>query len=229
MFVFEPPINSVPIVGQKTQFPVRRIYCIARNYEKHAIEMGHQVSREPPFFFNKHPDSLVTKGDSFPYPSGSNNVHHEIEMVVALKGGGKNIEPHDALSYVFGYAVGLDMTRRDLQTYAKENQQAWASAKAFDYATPISAINPVDSVGHPDQGAITLSVNGEIKQHGDLSEMIWSVPEIIAYLSNLFELKAGDLIFTGTPSGVGPIEINDQLVGRINPIGELRTLVCQSS
>ncbi len=215
-FLFEPTLSVVPIVDSKTLFPIHRIYCVARNYEKHIQEMGYELNREPPFFFNKHPDSVLTHNADFPYPCGSNNVHHEIEMVVALKSGGQNIEPHDALSHLFGYAVGLDMTRRDLQNYAKEHQQAWAAAKAFDHATPISHLMPADTIGHPSQGAITLTVNGQLRQQGDLSEMIWSVPEIIAYLSNLFELKQGDLIFTGTPSGVGAVKHNDILIGQID-------------
>lgn len=223
--LFEPHVSTVPIAESQSLFPVRRIYCIARNYEKHVKEMGHELNRDAPFFFNKHPDSVLINNAPFPYPTGSNDVHHEVEMVVALKSGGKNIETHDALDHVFGYAVGLDMTRRDLQTYAKQHQQAWATAKAFDHATPISTIIPSDQIGHPNQGEITLLINGEIRQNGNLAEMIWSVPEIIAYLSNLFELKPGDLIFTGTPAGVGPVNNNDQIYCKIENIGELRTTV----
>lgn len=221
-YLFAPEISSVMIKGSQKTFPARRVYCVGRNYADHAREMGHDPDREPPFFFTKHPDSLLPSGSDLPYPPGSQDVHHEIEMVVAIQHGGRNIEISDALDHVYGYAVGLDMTRRDLQAHAKKNGHPWATAKGFDHAAPISPIVPAAEIGHPAQGKITLEVNGLNRQTGDLAEMIWTVPEIIAYLSNLFELKAGDLIFTGTPAGVSAVQVGDRIKGQIESIGEIQ-------
>ena len=218
------PVSAVPVAGSPKSFPVRRIYCVGRNYAEHAREMGHDPAREPPFFFQKNPDSVVLDG-AFPYPSKSKDVHHEIELVVALASGGRDIAPADALKHVYGYAVGLDMTRRDLQGEAKKAGRPWEVGKAFDHAAPIAAIRRASEVGHPAKGAIWLEVNGEKRQSGDLAEMIWSVPEIIAHLSGLFELTAGDLIFTGTPAGVGPIVRGDAMRGGIDGLGELSVKV----
>jgi fumarylpyruvate hydrolase len=219
------PQAAVPVEGSPKSFPVRRIYCVGRNYAEHSREMGHDPTREAPFFFQKNPDSLVINGDGFPYPSKSKDVHHEIELVVAIGTGGKDIPAADALQHVYGYAVGLDMTRRDLQGEAKKAGRPWEVGKAFDHAAPCSAIRRAGDVGHPGKGKIWLEVNGERRQSGDLSEMIWSVPEIIAHLSGLFELKAGDLIFTGTPAGVGTVQRGDTMKGGIDGVGELTTKV----
>lgn len=224
-FVFEPNVSSVEIAGSGQRFPVRRVYCVGRNYADHAREMGHDPDREPPFFFTKHPDSLLPGGQDFPYPPGTQDVHHEIEMVVALHKGGVNVDVSDALDLVFGYAVGLDMTRRDIQAHAKKNGHPWATAKGFDHAAPISPIVPVTQIGHPAQGTIYLDVNGLRRQTGDLADMIWTVPETIAYLSRLFELRPGDLIYTGTPAGVGPVQVGDELHGVVEGLGEIRTKV----
>lgn len=224
-FLFTPATASLPIDGIQQQFPIRRVYCVGRNYADHAREMGHDPDREPPFFFNKHPDSLLSGSKDFPYPTATQDVHHEIEMVVALHSGGCNIPVDQALSHVFGYAVGLDMTRRDLQAIAKSKGHPWSTAKAFDCAAPCTALVPAKRIGHPNAGLIYLDVNGERKQTGDLSSMIWSIPEIIAHLSQLFELKAGDVIFTGTPSGVGPVNRGDVLEGEVQGVGKLKLRV----
>jgi fumarylpyruvate hydrolase len=219
-----PPV-TLPIAGSEALFPVHRIYCVGRNYEAHAIEMGHDPNKEPPFFFMKSPDNILLPGADFPYPAQSKDVHYEIEQVVAIGKGGKNI-PHDmALSHVFGYTVGLDMTRRDLQNEAKKLGRPWEIGKAFEHSAPMSAIVPVSITGHPANGAIQLHVNGELKQNGDLNQLIWKVQEVIAYLSDFFELQPGDLIMTGTPAGVGPVTKGDLLEGRVEGIGEISVRV----
>lgn len=225
-FVFSPaPVPTVPVVGAATLFPVHRIYCVGRNYADHAIEMGHDPSREAPFFFQKNADSVLPPGSDFPYPSGSSDVHHEIELVVALKSGGSDIPVDDALRHVFGYGVGLDMTRRDLQAEAKKAGRPWEVGKAFEHAAPCSALHSAEKIGHPQQGAIWLKVNGTARQQGDLNQMIWKVPEMISYLSGLFTLQAGDLIFSGTPAGVGPVVRGDRLSGGIDGVGTLDLIV----
>jgi fumarylpyruvate hydrolase len=225
-YLFAPSaVPSLPIRGSDKLFPVHRIYCVGRNYAEHSIEMGHDPSRETPFFFQKNIDSLVMNDGMFPYPDASKDVHHELEMVVALKSGGKNIPVEAALGHVFGYAVGLDMTRRDLQGEAKKAGRPWEVGKAFDMAAPCSEIVPVSEIGHPAKGAVTLKVNGTVKQQGNLDQLIWKVPEMIAYLSGLFELRAGDLIYSGTPAGVGPVQKGDKLLGSVEGVGELRITV----
>jgi fumarylpyruvate hydrolase len=219
------PRPVLPVQGSPKYFPVHRIYCVGRNYAEHAVEMGHDPNRELPFFFQKNADSLVMDGAAFPYPSKSKDVHHEIELVVALGSGGSDIAPADALNHVFGYAVGLDMTRRDLQGEAKKAGRPWEVGKAFEAAAPCSAIQRASEIGHPGKGEIILDVNGTPRQRGDLSQMIWAVPEIIAHLSGLFELKAGDLIYTGTPAGVGPVQRGDRLNGRVAGVGTLSVTV----
>src|SRR3954471_19335003 len=219
------PRAALPVAGSPKFFPVHRIYCVGRNYAEHAIEMGHDPNREAPFFFQKNADSIVQDGATFPYPSKSKDVHHEIELVVALGSGGKDIAAADALSHVYGYAVGLDMTRRDLQGEAKKTGRPWEVGKAFEAAAPCSAILRASEIGHPAGGEIRLDVNGTLRQRGDLSQMIWSVPEIIAHLSGLFELRAGDLIYTGTPAGVGPVQRGDALKGSIAGVGTLSVSV----
>jgi len=220
-WVIEPPATaSVAVEGTADRFPVRRIFCVARNYAAHAREMG-MDEREPPFFFCKPADAVTENGSVIPFPSRTQNFHHEVELVVALKSGGSNINVGDAASHVFGCAVGLDLTRRDLQAESRDKGRPWDTAKAFDHSAPVTAIKPLSDTGLPESGAITLSVNGLLRQQGDLRDMIWSVPEIIAELSGYFELQAGDLIFTGTPSGVGAIEPGDELEGIIEGLGGL--------
>ena len=220
-----PAVPSLPVAGTARRFPVRRVYCVGRNYAAHAIEMGHDPDREDPFFFQKNPDGLVPGGGAFPYPAATGEVHHEIELVVALASGGAGITVGEALSHVYGYAVGIDMTRRDLQAAAKRAGRPWEAAKAFEHAAPCSAIAPAAAIGHPSRGAVTLEVNGEERQRGDLAQLIWKAPEIISYLSGLFTLAAGDLVFTGTPSGVGPVMRGDRLRGRVAGVGEIEVEV----
>ena len=203
---------------------MRRLYCVGRNYAEHAIEMGHDPNREPPFFFQKSPDSLRTNGQ-FPYPSASSDVHFEIELVVALQSGGSDISVEKAMDCVFGYAVGLDMTRRDLQGEAKKLGRPWEVGKSFEASAPCGPIVPASRVGHPAKGAVWLDVNGKRRQTGDLSQLIWNVPETIAYLSGLFTLAAGDLIMTGTPAGVGAVLRGDVMKGGVEGIGEIEVKV----
>ncbi len=212
------------VEGVAERFPVRRVYCVGRNYADHAIEMGGDPSREPPFLFQKNPDNLF-HGDTFPYPPLSSNVHFEAELVVALSGGGTDIAVEDALSTVYGYAVGIDFTRRDLQDIAKKMSRPWAAAKAFEKSAPVSAILPAGRIGHPQAGAIWLEVNGERRQDGNLNQMIWKLPEIIAELSKVFELAPGDVIMTGTPAGVGAVLRGDQVEAGIDGIGKLTLTV----
>lgn len=218
-----PPHPMIPVEGGGV-FPVRRVYCIGRNYAAHAIEMGHDPDREPPFFFQKNPDSLDASGE-MPYPVGTSDLHHEIEMMVALKSGGRDIALEDALSHVWGYGVALDMTRRDLQGEAKKLGRPWEIGKSFEHSAPISPLLPVSQVGHPSTGEITLHVNGALRQEGDLAQMIWKTPEIIRYLSQYFELAAGDVILTGTPAGVGPVARGDVMEGKVAGLGTLRVHV----
>ncbi len=218
------PLPAVPVAGTRKTFPVRRLYCIGRNYAEHAREMGHDPKHEKPFFFQKAPDSVVTDG-VFPYPPASADVQHEIELVVALKAGGHNVPAAKAKDLIYGYAVGLDMTRRDLQAEAKKQGRPWATAKAFDRAAPIGAITPVEQTGILLKGPITLDVNGERRQSGDLADMIWPVADVIAELSQFFMLAPGDLIFTGTPSGVGAVKRGDKLHGEIAKLSPLDVTV----
>ena len=217
--------STLEVDGEQALYPVRRIYLVGRNYAAHAREMGHDPDREKPFFFQKPSDAILPSGLPFPYPSLSQNVHHEIEMVVALGSGEKNIEQHNAIQHVYGYAVGIDMTRRDLQQQMKQQGRPWEAGKSFDCSAPVSKIVPAKVCGHPDCGRIWLEVNGECRQDGDLSQLIWSVPEIIAELSTLFELAGGDLIFTGTPAGVGAIVAGDLITGGVDQIGEISVQV----
>ncbi|WP_414694046.1 fumarylacetoacetate hydrolase family protein [Paracoccus sp. (in: a-proteobacteria)] len=225
-YAFAPAaVPTMPVAGSDKLFPVRRIYCVGRNFADHAIEMGHDPDREPPFFFQKNPDAIVPPGGDFPYPTETNDVHHEIELVVALKSGGTDIAPEAALDCVFGYGVGLDMTRRDLQAVAKKMGRPWETAKSFEASAPCSAIHPVSAVGHPEAGVIEVEVNGETRQHGDLNQMIWKVPEMISYLSRLFELRPGDVIFAGTPAGVSAVVRGDVITGRVDGVAEITVRV----
>jgi len=225
-FVIPPsPLPSVEVAGSDARFPVHSIYCVGRNYAKHAREMGMDPDREPPFFFSKPADAIVANGTPVPYPPRTSNLHHEIELVVAIGKGGRDIPLDSALAHVYGYAVGLDLTRRDLQFAARDQGRPWDVSKGFDHSAPVSAIRPAAEMGHPEQGAIWLEVNGEARQRANLSEMIWSVPEILAELSSYYELRPGDLIFTGTPEGVGPVTRGDSLVGGIDGLETLRITI----
>lgn len=219
-----PPTVALNIIGSDKTFPVRRVYCIGRNYAAHAIEMGHDPDREPPFFFQKNPNNLDTSGE-FPYPPKTSDVHHEIEMAVMLKSGGTNISTDNALDHVFGYALSLDMTRRDLQGEQKKMGRPWEIGKAFERSAPVGPIHRVSDVGHPDQGRVELKINGEVRQEGDLNQMIWKVPEMISYLSDYFELAAGDVILSGTPAGVGPVVKGDSMDVTIEPLGSMTIAV----
>lgn len=218
------PIPVLPVQGTRQVFPVRRIYCVGRNYADHAREMGHDPDREPPFFFMKPADAIVAGGGSLSFPIATNELHHEIELVVALGNGGVNISVDKALEHVFGYTVGLDMTRRDLQAEAKKLSRPWAMAKGFDESAPCGAIYPASEIDHPTQGRIELRINGEVRQSGDLAQQIWQVAEVIAHLSRLVRLQPGDLIMTGTPAGVGSVSPGDRLEGYIEGLGELMVI-----
>lgn len=225
-YVITPPEQAtLSVVGTSERFPVHRVYCVGRNFAAHAVEMGHDPDKEPPFFFQKNPDNLVADATEFPYPSLSKDVHHEIELYVALKSGGQNITVENALDHVFGYGVSLDMTRRDLQGEMKKMGRPWEIGKAFENSAPAGPVFPVSEVGHPAEGDIWLKVNDEIRQSGDLNQMIWKTPEMISILSTLFTLQAGDVILTGTPAGVGAIQRGDKIHGHVAGVGELQVAV----
>lgn len=224
-YVFAPAMPAVPTRGAGL-FPVRRIYCVGRNYAEHAREMGHDPNEAPPFFFGKPADALLTDGADMPYPSQTADLHHEIELVAALGSGGRDIAVDQALTHVWGYAAGIDMTRRDVQGKAKSGGRPWDMAKGFDHSAPIGLLAPVSSLGgHPTHGRITLTVNGALRQEGDIAQMIWDLPHVIAELSRWVELKAGDLIFTGTPAGVGAVGAGDVLEGEIEGVGAVATRI----
>lgn len=216
-----PPTPVLEVRGKEAGFPVRRIYCVGRNYADHAVEMGHDPNREPPFFFTKPADAIVPGGGELPFPVATEDLHHEIELVVALAGGGRDITTSDALQHVYGYGVGLDMTRRDLQAVAKKMGRPWDMAKGFDQSAPMSSLVTAAEIGHPDSGAIWLDVDGERRQSGDLAQQIWKVAETIAYLSTLVTLAPGDLIMTGTPAGVNAVSPGSTLRGHIDGVGEI--------
>jgi fumarylpyruvate hydrolase len=220
-----PPVVALPVEGDARRFPVRRVFCVGRNYAAHAREMGHDPDREPPFFFTKPADALVPGGGTIPYPSATSDLHHEVELVVALGKGGANIPEARALDHVFGYAVGIDLTRRDLQAEAKKLGRPWAMAKGFDRSAPISPLRAAARIGHPEASPIRLEVNGEVRQASTLAHHIWSVAETIAYLSGLVELAPGDLIFMGTPEGVAAVQRGDRLDASIEGVGELRVTI----
>ena len=215
-YVIPTPIRpSLPVRGTSERFPVRRIYCIGRNYADHAIEMGHDPEKEPPFFFQKNAENIDSSGE-FPYPPETNDVHFEVEMIVALKRGGANIEVADAMQLVFGYGVGLDMTRRDLQGEMKKLGRPWEIGKAFERSAPMGPLVSINETGQLDSGVISLSVDGTVRQNGDLNQMIWKVPEQIAYLSRFYDIAAGDLIMSGTPAGVGSIHPGEVMECRVD-------------
>jgi len=223
-FLFEPPSAVTVPIARGGLFAVRRVYCVGRNYAEHVLEMGNDT-RDPPFFFAKPSDAVVVGGAAIPYPPETSDFHHEIELVVAIGKDGTGISEKDALAHVYGYAAGLDMTRRDIQASAKKAGRPWDMAKGFDYSAPMGLIEPAESIGHPGNGAISLRVNGQERQRGDLADQIWSVGETIAYLSRFVALKAGDLIMTGTPAGVGPVVRGDVLEGSIDGVGTVRTTI----
>src|SRR3954469_15102256 len=216
--VAPPPVPVVPVEGEAGGFPVRRILCVGRNYAAHRREMGGD-DRDPPFFFAKPADAIVPPGQDVPYPPRTANLHHEIELVVAIKAGGKDVPVAQALDLVFGYAVGVDMTRRDLQNAAKDKGQPWDASKGFDASAPISPILPW--TGPAPQGRISLSVNGQVRQDASVADMIWNVPEIVSEASKLWTLAPGDLIYTGTPEGVGPLVRGDKVAGEVEGVGSL--------
>ena len=224
-FIFPLEQVSLPVVGTQKRFPVRRIYCVGRNYLDHIRETAGADERKPPFFFQKPTDAILENGGEFPYPPQSEKTHHEIELVVAIGTGGKEIKAENALDHVYGYTVGIDMTRRDLQGVAKDMRRPWEAGKSFDRAAPCSAIVPAADIGHPESGRIWLAVNDEIRQDGDLAQQIWNVPESIAHLTTLFELVPGDLIMTGTPAGVGSVNPGDKITGGIDGIAEIAVTV----
>ena len=213
------PRASLAVEGFDARFPVRRVYCVGQNYAEHAREMG-VTDRAVPVFFDKPADALSVASE-VPYPPGTNNLHHEVELVVALRSGGRDLDSEQAERCIYGYAVGVDLTRRDLQAAAKKKGAPWTTAKGFDHSAPVSSIRPLGQIDHPANADIRLAVNGLMRQQGNTAEMIWSVPEIIAELSRLFELKAGDLVFTGTPAGVGPLERGDLVGCSIEGVGTL--------
>lgn len=226
-FVFTPPsIVGLPIVGSDKQFPVRRVYCVGRNYAAHAREMGFDPDREPPFFFCKPADAVISvayfQPQELPYPAETSNYHYEIELVVAIGKAGRDIPLEQANDYVYGYAVGLDMTRRDLQMKMREMGRPWEIGKAFDASAPIGPLHPASQIGHPSKAGLWLQVNGTDKQRSDIDKLIWSVPETISYLSHFFELQPGDLIMTGTPEGVGPVVVGERMTAGVEGLGEIQ-------
>jgi fumarylpyruvate hydrolase len=221
-YLFTPPtVVSVPIQGSDEQFPIRRIFCVGRNYEAHAKELGNQVDRETPFYFTKASAHYVASGATVPYPPGTANYHHEMELLVAMGKAGFQIPEGESLEHVYGYACGLDMTRRDLQASLREKKLSWDLAKDFENGAVISALAPASAIGHPAKGRVELKVNGAIRQSSDLGMMIHSVPALIAHLSRFYHLQPGDLIFTGTPEGVGPVVAGDRIEGTIEGVGEI--------
>lgn len=225
-FVVDPPPQvSVPVLDEDGRFPVRRVYCVGRNYAAHAREMGKDPTREAPFLFQKPADAIVADASAVEYPPQTGNFHHEIELVVAIGRGGRNIEVAAANSHVFGYAVGIDLTRRDLQLAARDAGRPWEWGKSFDRSAPCSAISAATRIGHPSKGRIWLSVNGTMRQDADIAELIWSVPEIIAFISASMALQPGDLIFTGTPAGVGPLVAGDVVAGGVAGVGAIELAI----
>jgi len=220
-FLFDHEVSCVSVANDEGLFPVHRIYCVGKNYAEHTREMGGDPAKDTPCFFSKPPDSVVPDSTVIPFPGSTENLHYEVELVVAIGKEAQNISPEDALDVVYGYAVGIDLTRRDLQNEAKAAGRPWEIAKGFDFSAPISAIHQVSEIGHPKSASIKLSVNGELRQDGNIDDMVWNVAEIISELSNYFKLQAGDLIFTGTPSGVGKLSEGDKIEARIEGIDKL--------
>ena len=220
-----PPVSSVAVAGAEARFPVRRIFCVGRNYAAHAREMGRDPDREPPFFFLKPADTVVDNGATVPYPPETSNFQYEIELIVAIGKGGFNIPVEKALDHVFGYGVGIDLTRRDLQLQARELGRPWDWGKGFDLSAPIAPLHRVEEVGHPAKGRIWLAVNGQVKQDSDIAKLIWPIPDVISIASRSMELRPGDLIMTGTPEGVGPIQRGETITGGVDGIGEIKIAI----
>jgi len=225
MNLFELQQPALAVAGSDDRFPVRRVYCVGRNYRAHVREMGHDPDREPPFYFMKPASAVVQSPATVHYPPRTSDFHHEIELVAAIGKSGANIPVSHALDHVFGYAVGIDFTRRDLQKEAKKLGRPWDTGKGFDESAPVSPVHPAADIGHPEAGRIWLAVNDEIRQQGDLNELIWDVAESVAELSTFFRLEPGDLVFTGTPAGVGPVDVGDRLTGGIEGIDEIAITV----
>jgi fumarylpyruvate hydrolase len=227
-FLFDPPpLVSAPVIGEAARFPVHRIYCVGRNYAAHVREMGGDPDREKPFFFLKPADALIDTDLTIPYPANTSNFHYEIELVVAIGSGGSDIPIESALDHVYGYAVGIDLTRRDRQLEMRDKGRPWDIGKGFDRSAPMAAIYKASQIGHIDRGDIWLKVGDAVKQQSDIANLIWSVPEVISILSRSWELKPGDLIFTGTPDGVGPLQAGDTAVGGIKGLGEVRVTIAR--
>lgn len=223
-----PPVIALPVAGEAGLFPVRRIYCVGRNYVEHIREMKEGDERDPPFFFQKPRDAIVPSGARIPYPVGTADFQHEIELVIAMGRGGRSIPEASALDHVFGYAIGIDLTRRDRQVDMRKKMLPWEAGKAFDHSAPCGPVHPASRIGHRLSGAITLAVNGTERQRGDLSQMIWNVPEIVAKLSQDYALEAGDIIMSGTPAGVGPVGPGDVMTGAIAGLGEITITVVEA-
>lgn len=227
-YVFAPaPQAAVPVRGGSQQYAVSRIFCVGRNYAAHAREMGFDPDREPPFYFNKTPADLVMTGSTIPYPLGTSNFHYEMELVIAIGKPAFRVTPEEAQECVWGYACGLDMTRRDLQIKSREMGRPWDFGKDFENAAVMGPLVPASEIGHPAAGNIQLSVNGVLKQNGDLKDLIWSIPEVVANLSEYYHLQPGDLIYTGTPEGVGPVQAGDRITGKIEGVGEIALTIGQ--
>jgi fumarylpyruvate hydrolase len=221
-----PPQAALAVAGTDKLFPVRRLWCVGRNYVEHIKEMGQDV-REPPFFFAKPADAIVSDGGTVPYPSLTKDMHHEVELVVALKSGGRNIPTERALACIYGYCVGIDLTRRDLQIASRDIKRPWEIGKAFDHSAPCGPLKPAAEVSHPSKGRIVLKVDGKVRQDGDLNQMIWNVPEIISKLSEMVELAPGDVIMTGTPSGVAATVAGDKIECEVEGVGKLNVTIGQ--
>ncbi|MCK0745229.1 fumarylacetoacetate hydrolase family protein [Chromohalobacter nigrandesensis] len=220
-YVFDPqPVSSIAIEGDNQRFPVRRIFCVGRNYEAHAREMGRDPNREFPFFFTKPADAIVPDGSDVPYPPETQNFHYEMELVIAIGKAGFQVPVEEANDYIYGYAAGNDLTRRDLQLEAREKGRPWDWGKAFDESAVISPLRKAGDIGHPTEGRIWLAVNDEIKQDQDIADLIWDVQEIVSILSHTMRIRPGDLIYTGTPAGVGPLQVGDKVTGGIDGIGD---------
>ena len=225
-FVIPAPLQpSLAIADSTARFPLRRVFCVGRNYAAHAREMGNDPTREPPFFFSKPADAVVPASGEVPYPSLTANLHHEIELVVAIGRGGENVAPEDALGLVWGYAVGVDLTRRDLQDVAKKMSRPWDWAKGFDASAPCSPLQPIATTGHPTSGRIWLEVNGAVRQEGDLQELIWPIADVISHVSQAVALQPGDLVFTGTPAGVGALQPGDRVRGGVDGVATFEFVV----
>jgi fumarylpyruvate hydrolase len=227
--LFDPPLPTLAATTTGKDFPVRRIFCIGRNYAEHAREMGSDPDRDPPFFFSKWAETVIPSGSTLAYPPATNSFHYEAELVVAIGKAGRAIKADDAHAHIWGYAAGLDMTRRDLQSEAKEKGRPWDAAKNFEQSSPLGLIRPAAELGQNLTGSIQLTVNGDVKQKGNLGELIWPVPEIIAYISGFYRLEAGDLIYTGTPAGVGPVRPGDRMIVSITGLDDCEILIGQPS